>query len=303
MVISKEMYDLQNSVSLEFFHAIIDKHVQLETYLSLIVVVFLLVSNPLYASSEHAIFDITYGDLHPLQKMDFYPGSSERSIMYLHGKGWVAGDKSDLYQGIKPLINGEFNVFSVNFRVGHRTAPKAIEDVLCAYQHIESFSESVGLSPRHISIMGRSAGGHLALTAGLIISDNKNHICKSSYPPYAVINLFGITDLLGLHQYDTNSPLANPKHDFPRKWIGDTARVLVISQKFSPINLIHSKAPKILSFHGTKDSVVPFKQAQKFHNLLNTPNELWPMQDKKHGNFGPNGWAMIVSKIKTFLRS
>jgi len=293
----------QNLILFKFFRAIVDKSGQRKSVLNLRLIILLLLPNLLYASSEDTILDIAYGDLHPLQKMDFYPGSSKRSIMYLHGKGWVAGDKRDLYQGIKPFIRSEFNVFSVNFRVGHATAPKAIEDVLCAYQYIESYSESVGLSSRHISIMGRSAGGHLALTAGLIISSNKSHICKSSYPPFAVINLFGITDLLGLHQYDTNSPLADPKHDFPRKWIGDTMRVEAISRQFSPINLIHSQAPKILSFHGTKDSVVPFRQAKRFHDLLETPNELYPMLDKKHGDFGPIGWRIIVSKIKTFLRS
>ena len=303
MMISIKNFAPQNFAIFEFFRFIIDNLGERKNCFNLRLILFLIASNPLYGSSEDAIFNIAYGDLHPLQTMDFYPGSSKRSIMYLHGKGWIAGDKRDLYQGIKPFISGEFNVFSVNFKVGHATAPKAIEDVLCAYQYIESYSESVGLSPQHISIMGRSAGGHLALTAGLIISSNKSHICKSSYPPYAVVNLFGITDLLGLHQYDTNSPLANPNHDFPRKWIGDSSRVASISQQFSPINLIHPQAPKILSFHGTKDLVVPFRQAQRFHDLLETPNELYPMQGKKHGDFGPNGWGMIFSRIETFLGS
>ena len=114
--------------------------------------------------------EISYGN-NEKQKIDFYRGKSDKVLIWIHGGGWLFGDKR-AERWIKRFQNHfvdyeKYNVYMVGYRIGKSTAPYAVDDVLCAYKSIISDASSKNLSTSDIVVAGASAGGHLALMVGL----------------------------------------------------------------------------------------------------------------------------------------
>ena len=124
--------------------------------------------------------ELSYGD-HVKQKIDFYPGSSDKVLVWIHGGGWIFSGKRET-RWIRRLeryfkVNEELNIFSIGYRYGRNTAPQAADDTLCAYQLISEEIKKRGLSEDDVTLMGLSAGGHLALLTGFKNSENSNFSC------------------------------------------------------------------------------------------------------------------------------
>lgn len=108
--------------------------------------------------------DISYGD-DPLQKLDIdrpAKGSKLPIAIYVHGGGFVRGDKSD-YSNI-PAYLAQHGIVGVN--VNYRLAPKVTwpaesEDVGAAIAFIRKNAAQYGGDPNRIVLIGHSAGANL----------------------------------------------------------------------------------------------------------------------------------------------
>ncbi|MDG1202503.1 MAG: alpha/beta hydrolase, partial [SAR86 cluster bacterium] len=110
---------------------------------------------PLYSS------EISYGT-NEKQKIDFYEGSSDKVLIWIHGGGWLFGDKRS-ERWIKRFHNHfidheKLNVYMIGYRVGEDTAPSAVDDVICAYKEIVDDAVAKNLSVKDIVVSGASAG-------------------------------------------------------------------------------------------------------------------------------------------------
>ena len=155
---------------------------------------------PFIAFSEESSYpsEISYGS-NEKQKIDFYEGSSDKVLIWIHGGGWLFGDKRS-ERWIKRFHNHfidheKLNVYMIGYRVGEDTAPNAVDDVICAYKEILDDAVAKNLSVNDIVVSGASAGGHLALIVGLSNEYNLESSCNTSIKPKAVVNLFGITEI------------------------------------------------------------------------------------------------------------
>ena len=258
------------------------------------------------------LVDIPYGD-HPRQVMDafvqgerigepkYFAADTDKrpTLMWIHGGGWVAGDKASNFSNVVPYLQFGWNVYSINYRLGANTAPQAIDDVMCAYKSLSERLANIGQDPKDIVVSGASAGGHLALVIGLLNSQEKiSHKCKVPQAPRAVINWYGITDI---EQIDGYLEESRPDRNYARTWAGNRAKVARISDRYSPIYLLSADAPPIFTIHGTEDSVVPFEQAETFHASLDSPNELMPVQEGTHGGFSDKQYKAAYFRIFQFL--
>ena len=132
---------------------------------------------PLYSS------EISYGS-NEKQKIDFYEGSSDKVLIWIHGGGWLFGDKRS-ERWVKRFHNHfidheKLNVYMIGYRVGEDTAPNAVDDVICAYKKILDDAVEKNLSVKDIVVSGASAGGHLALIVGLSNEYNLESSCNTS---------------------------------------------------------------------------------------------------------------------------
>ena len=69
--------------------------------------------------SSVEIEELSYGD-HEKQKVDFYPGSSDKVLVWIHGGGWIFSGKRET-RWIRRLeryfkVNEEVNIFSIGYR-------------------------------------------------------------------------------------------------------------------------------------------------------------------------------------------
>ena len=120
-------------------------------------------------------------------------------LVYIHGGGWVGGSKESSVLRLIPWMEMGWAVVNVQYRLGEVSlAPAAVEDCLCALRWIIRNASNYNIDPERIVVTGNSAGGHLALTTGMVpASAGLDRQCPGSetLSVAAIINWYGITDV------------------------------------------------------------------------------------------------------------
>src|SRR5689334_14233104 len=137
-----------------------------------------------------------------------------------------------------------WNVVNVEYRLGKVSlAPAAVEDCLCALRFVAAHANTYGIDPARLVVSGGSAGGHLALTTGMIPeSAGLDRQCPGAPLPKvaAIVNFYGITDVEDL--------LDGPnRKSYAVAWLGSQPNREAIAQRVSPLTYVRSGLPPILS--------------------------------------------------------
>lgn len=143
-------------------------------------IVLLILTFPLVVISQELTSDISYiPDGHSLQKLDIYvPESNESNekvtrpvIFWIHGGGWVTGDKSDVSHKPEALTGKGFVFVSINYRLLPEVAMEdLVLDVARAFAWTIHNIQTFGGDPNQIIVGGHSAGAQLA---ALICTDDR----------------------------------------------------------------------------------------------------------------------------------
>ena len=254
--------------------------------------------------------DVAYGE-NPAQVFDLYlygqrtgepdyfaiDNDPRPILVWMHGGGWIAGDKAAEVPQLIPYLERGWNVVNVNYRQGPGTAPQAVDDVMCAYQRVIEIVEASGIPTDQVVVSGASAGGHLALLVGMLNSDG-NHPCRTASPPKAVVNWFGITDIEAVQEFLSET---RPEGNYAAAWIGNAAKVNEISSQYSPLFLVTENTPPIITVHGDVDTVVPYEQASALHESLSTANRLITIEDGNHSGFSDAQYRDAFQAIFQFI--
>jgi monoterpene epsilon-lactone hydrolase len=133
-------------------------------------------------------------------------GVFHRSILYLHGGGYLAGSAS-AWKGLtgELALRCRARVLSLDYRrAPEHPFPMAVEDALVAYRWLLD----QGISPESLAIAGDSAGGGLALATLFAAREAKLPMPAAIYliSPWADLDLAGSTILT---KADAD-PLATP---------------------------------------------------------------------------------------------
>ena len=175
-------------------------------------------------------------------KLDLYipraAGGPTPVLMYIHGGGWVGGTKESNVLRILPYLEMGWAVVNVEYRLGAvARAPAAVEDGLCALRWVIRNAEQYNLDASRIVTSGNSAGGHLALTTGMIpASAGLDRECPGSeeLSVAAIINWYGITDVGDL--------LDGPNtRSYAVEWMGSLAnRFEIAPTRVSPMTYVRA---------------------------------------------------------------
>ena len=277
---------------------------KIDKLINLIKIKLLLI--PLFVLSSEAldINEISYGN-DEKQRIDFYKGTSDKVLVWIHGGGWLYGDKR-AERWIKRFQNHfidhqDFNVYMVGYRIGGSTAPNAVDDVICAYKKIIYDASLRNLSTENVIVAGASAGGHLALMVGLSANYN-NKECEIEIPPKAIINIFGITEIKQTSEFLDKTKLFNASN-YVKGWIGSDANIDQITKTLSPINILDGINLNVLTIHGTSDRWVPYEQAMLLEEKLKDQHQLLTIDGGGHYYFSEEEDEIIRKTISSFLRS
>src|SRR3981189_1731991 len=134
-----------------------------------IAVLLLAVSACLHAA---LVSDIEYGRAQgvPLLLDAFVPDGDGPfpPIIWVHGGGFVAGDKAPYPTSLlDPLVKEGYAWFSVNYRLAPKNPfPAGPDHVANPVHYIKVHAEHYKVDPRRLVLMGESAGGHLVSFVG-----------------------------------------------------------------------------------------------------------------------------------------
>lgn len=222
---------------------------------------------------HHGVEFATIEGFRPLL-LDLYvpaPGSaSGAAIIYLHGGGWAVGTRRRFGRAfaewsptpLDRLAQAGFVVATVDYRLsGEARFPAQLDDVKAAIRWLRDNSAPLGVDAEKIVAWGESAGGHLAMLAGL----------TEPGAVVGVIDWYGPMDLLSIASQLATDSGKDP--DDAQSWesamVGvplqtDPARTLAAS----PISYVQGGAPPAQIHHGTADTLVPFAQSLEFAEAL-----------------------------------
>ena len=222
-------------------------------------------------------------------------------LMYIHGGGWVGGTKESRVLRILPYLEMGWAVVNVEYRLGAvARAPAAVEDGLCALRWVIRNAEQYNLDASRIVTSGESAGGHLALTTGMIpASAGLDRECPGSeeLSVAAIINWYGITEVGDLLDG------ANTR-SYAVEWMGSLENRVEIAERVSPMTYVRAGLPPTLTIHGDADPTVPYQHALTLHEKLDelgVPNELHTVPGGGHGGFNREQSLAIFETIQRFL--
>ena len=246
-------------------------------------------------------------------KLDLYlPANASGAtpvLVMIHGGGWVQGTKEAQILRALPYLEMGWAVVNVTYRlVQVSRAPAAVEDCLCALQWVARNAERYNFDTSRIVTSGNSAGGHLALTSGMVPpSTGLGRECVSgsfagpaaiqSVEVAAIINWYGITDVADL----LDGP--NTK-GYAVQWLGGLSNRADVARLVSPLTYVRRALPPILTIHGDADPIVPYEHAVRLHAALDdagVPNELHTVAGGSHGGFNRAQTLKIYETIQGFL--
>ncbi|HJS19385.1 MAG TPA: alpha/beta hydrolase [Anaerolineales bacterium] len=234
--------------------------------------------------------NVAYCSADPAQTMDIYfpaSGGPWPAVVYVHGGGWMHGDKSEAAMFAMGMSSLGYLVVSINYRLSPAaTFPAMIEDVKCAIRALRAQAADYNLDPNRIAAMGASAGGHLVSLLGTTEAgsgwDVGEHLDQSSRVQ-AVISLAGLMDM--------SQPFPNAEGNdietMNRIGFNESNKM-----EASPITHVTADDPPFLLIHGERDELVPYEQSQLMYERLvqaNVPAQLVIVSNASHSFDSPDG--------------
>lgn len=260
-----------------------------------------------HASNEYQIApNITYLTANNYEaKLDVYQRRDttgpQPTLIWIHGGGWTGGVKESALMSLMPWLEMGWNVVNVEYRLAKVSlAPAAVEDCLCALRWVAAHAQQYNFDPAKLVVSGDSAGGHLALTTGMIPeSAGLDRQCPGVPLPKvaAIINWYGITDVGDL--------LDGPnRKSYAVAWLSGMPDRTEIAKRVSPLTYVRAGLPPILTIHGDADPTVPYQHAIRLQEALEkagVPHQLVTIPGGKHGGFTPEERVRIFTAVREFL--
>ncbi len=255
--------------------------------------------------------DIVYGTANNIPlRLDVWERQNTKqpvpTVIYIHGGGWVFGAKAGADTLLTPYLQKGWNAVNVEYRMaGQSLAPAAVQDSRCALRWVFKNAGKYHFDTDRLVLTGHSAGGHLALTTGMLTSDagfddNCPADTASGDEPLhvaAIVNWYGITDVADLLS-------GKNRKTYAVAWLGGQPNSVELAHRLSPLTYVRSGLPPIITIHGDHDPTVPYSQAVRLHQSLDkvkVPNQLVTIAGGVHGSFNDEQTEHAYSEIWRFL--
>ncbi len=201
--------------------------------------------------------DITYKTIEETDlKLDIYQqkniSKSTPLIIFIHGGAWKKGDKHDYWPYLIPFAEKGYVTATIQYRFTNVAKyPAQLDDVISAINWLKNNADTYHIDKNKIVLVGGSAGGHLAMMAAYSDSTLKIN---------GVVNLYGPSNLTTPYAREAESVqklIGKSYQEDPEKY-----RIA------SPVTYIRKNIPPTLTFQGTLDELVPYKQSDNLDKKI-----------------------------------
>ena len=244
-----------------------------------------------------------YDSVHRLS-LCFYPAQKRGDrpcVVVIHGGSWSGGDNRQLPELNSELAKTGYHVASINYRLAPAYRfPAPVEDLKTAIQFLKQNAAAFLLDTNQFVLLGRSAGGQIALTAGYTLSDPSIK---------GVIDFYGPADMVWGYQNPTN-PLVLNSRDVIENYLGGGLNEVPKQYiQSSATETATADSPPTLMIYGGNDPLVSPKHGGKLAVKLEstgTPQLLLYLPWATHGFDytlnGPGG-QLSTWAVKRFLEA
>ncbi len=205
---------------------------------------------------EERVFSTTEGEKLTL---DIYkPGYDHGpvpGVLVIHGGSWQSGDSKEFMALNAYLAARDYVVVSMNYRLAPKWKfPAGRDDVLSAIAYLKVYGHEFGLDPTRLALLGRSAGGQLALLAAYTANEPAIR---------GVVSVYGPTDLKFGYERPASKQLLDTRGVLESYLGGPPAKADEAYFAASPINFVNASSPPTLLIHGLHDGhVLPEESAR-----------------------------------------
>lgn len=254
-----------------------------------------------FPEGYQARIDVVYTQVNGWDgRIDLYTNPKSETptpvVINIHGGGWNHGEKES-QTGYGSFFKNGYAVANVEYRLlGVAPAPAAIEDVRCALIYLYTHAKELNIDTNKIVIMGGSAGGHLALMAGLLANEKKfDNNCKydGDIKVAAIIDKYGVTDLMPLSKWKS-----------AKNWLGKDFDNKNFIESVSPLYYVTKNSPPVYIVHGDADPIVPYDQSTALYKKLKAngvKTKMLTIEGGNHGKFTKEEKSEMSKDMWSFL--
>ncbi|MEE2904298.1 MAG: alpha/beta hydrolase [Myxococcota bacterium] len=198
-------------------------------------------------------------------ELEFYNAQANAQrplVVMIHGGSWNSGDYTQLPAINHYLASKGFAVAALTYRLAPEFVfPAQLDDISDALTWLTERSVQFGFNPSCVVLGGRSAGGHLALTAAY------------GQPE---LNVRGVFAYYAPNDMNWSWENPAPSHilDTPKtlsEFLGGTPATATTAYALaSPYQFVDGQVPPTLLIHGGMDRLVSIRQSRRLVDKLNS---------------------------------
>lgn len=200
-------------------------------------------------------YSIVYKEIDSIKLMaDFYPsvtGNVAPLVIVIHGGSWRSGDNKQLPELNSYLASKGYNVAAITYRLAPAyRAPAPVEDTRDAINYFLQRYRHYKIDTDNIVLLGRSAGGQIALSTayGLDFKGIKG-----------VVSYYGPADMVWGGQVKMSPLVLNTDKIYNAYFGGLYKQIPEKFKESSAIGHANSQSPATLTIHGKIDPLVSFQ--------------------------------------------
>lgn len=236
--------------------------------------------------------------------IDFYPSQTNSvspCVIVVHGGSWAEGDSKQLPDLNSYLANKGYHVAAINYRLAPKyKSPAPVEDARDVIKYLTTNSEKLKIDTSNFVLLGRSAGGQIALCAAY--NYNLPNI-------KGVISFYAPADMVWGARIKSNKLVLNTDKVFTDYLGGLIDEVPQKYHEAGAIDHVNKNSTPTLIIHGAHDAMVAYGHSERLdkkleennvqHYFLNLP---WATHGCDYNINGPSG-QITTFAIERFLNS
>ena len=225
------------------------------------------------------------------------------AVVKVHGGGWTGGGRNEAAQWNRWLNERGYHVADVEYRLP--PPPRwqdAVADVQRAVIWVVERADELGVDPTRISLFGHSAGGHLALVAGMGGTAGGSDVPRVR----CIVNIYGPADLGRL--YGTGGSHVYLDECLRAFLGGSPAQHPDRYRAVSAVARAGPSSPPTITVHGRRDRLIPVEQAALLDGALaaaGVAHETCALPATDHSfdvNWGGFATQITRTRVERFLQ-